>query len=84
MEINIFKEKDNLYFSVDEQEKKLMNFDNLVSLAERIVDLKDAVVYHVNSNDRSLDLYKTTIDELIKSLLSDAELLELLSEKQEN
>lgn len=30
MEINILKEKENVFFNVDGSENQLMNFDNLV------------------------------------------------------
>lgn len=84
MEINIFKEKENIFFSIDGTEKRLMNFDNLVDLSESIIKIREGFVYDIKCDDGSLELYKATIDELIKSLINDTELLELLSKKKDN
>lgn len=84
MEISIFKEKENIYFSIDGEEKQLMNFDNLVVLSEKVIDIKENFEYEIKCNDGSLELYKSTIEELINSLLSDTELLELLAIKNDN
>ncbi len=83
MEINVIKEKENVYFNVDGSENQLMNFDNLVALSQKIVDIKDDFKYQINCSDTSLELYKSTLDDLIKSLRTDADLLELLSKKDE-
>ena len=82
MEINILKEKENVFFTVDGSENQLMNFDNLVALSEKIVDIKDDFEYQINCTDGSLELYKSTIEELIKSLRNDTDLLDLLSQKE--
>ena len=84
MEINIFKEKENIFFSIDGEEKQLMNFDNLVVLSEKVIEIKEGFTYEIKCNDGSLELYKSTIEELINSLLSDTELLDLLSKKNDN
>ena len=76
MEINILKEKENVFFTVDGSKNQLMNFDNLVALSEKIE-------YQINCTDSSLELYKSTIDELIKSLRNDTDLLDLLSQKED-
>ena len=81
MEINVFKEQENIYFSVDGGSNQLMNFDNLVNLAEKIVNLKDKYVINVKCDNGSLELYRSTIEEMINSILNDTELLELLQEK---
>ena len=80
MEINILKEKENVFFTVDGSENQLMNFDNLVSLSEKIIEIKDDFEYQINCSDGSLELYKSTLDELIRSLRNDTDLLELLSQ----
>lgn len=82
MEINILKEKENVFFTVDGTENQLMNFDNLVALSEKIVNIKDDFEYQINCTDSSLELYKSTLEELIKSLRNDTDLLELLSQKK--
>ncbi|HIX81279.1 hypothetical protein [Massilimicrobiota sp. An134] len=81
MEINILKEKENVFFNVDGSENQLMNFDNLVTLSEKIVDMKDDFEYQINCSDSSLELYRSTLVELIESLRNDTDLLELLSKK---
>lgn len=81
MEINILKEKENVFFNVDGSENQLMNFDNLVTLSEKIVDMKDDFEYQINCSDSSLELYRSTLIELIESLRNDTDLLELLSKK---
>ena len=83
MEINILKEKENVFFTVDGSKNQLMNFDNLVALSEKIVEIKDCFEYQINCTDSSLELYKSTIDELIKSLRNDTDLLDLLSQKED-
>lgn len=81
MEINILKEKENVFFNVDGSENQLMNFDNLVTLSEKIVDMKYDFEYQINCSDSSLELYRSTLVELIESLRNDTDLLELLSKK---
>ena len=81
MEINILKEKENVFFNVDGSENQLMNFDNLVTLSEKIVDMKDDFEYQINCSSSSLELYRSTLVELIESLRNDTYLLELLSKK---
>lgn len=81
MEINILKEKENVFFNVDGSENQLMNFDNLVTLSEKMVDMKDDFEYQINCSDSSLELYRSTLVELIESLRNDTDLLELLSKK---
>ena len=81
MEINILKEKENVFFNVDGSENQLMNFDNLVTLSEKIVDMKDDFEYQINCSDSSLELYRSTLVELIESLRNDTDLLEILTKK---
>lgn len=84
MEIKIFKDKDNIYFKVNSEDDKLMNFDNLVELSETIIKEnfeEDSFESNINCNDSSLKLYESTIETLINSLLSDTELLELLRDR---
>ena len=57
-----------------------MNFDNLVTFSEKIIEIKDDFEYQINCSDGSLELYKLTLDELIRSLRNDTDLLELLSQ----
>ena len=84
MEIKISKDKDTVYFQVDSKNKEIMSFDALVKLAESIIHegvvSPDDVI--VSSNDSALDLYKQTIDEIVSSIITDKDLIELL-DKQE-
>ena len=84
MEIKISKDKDTVFFSVDNDTKLLMNFDNLVKLSESVISEKQnsGFDYKIICEDGSLDLYKSTMDEVLKSIMEDEELLKLLKEKE--
>ena len=87
MEIKIFteeKENKTVYFSFEDN-NYLMNFDNLVILSKKIVEDKitnPSEEFNVSA-DSSLDLYKTTLEKIIKDILTDGELLQLLTESKE-
>lgn len=84
MEIKLTKDKDAVFFSIDNDIKLLMNFDNLVKLSEIAISdkQKSEFVYKIICDDGSLDLYKSTIEEVLKSITEDTELLKLLEEKE--
>lgn len=88
MEIKIFtKEKadKNVYFSFKDNDY-LMNFDNLVILSKKIIEDKTINLseeFNVSA-DSSLDLYKTTLEKIINDVLTDEELLKLLTESKKN
>lgn len=58
MVIDIEKENEVVYFSVDKLEKKLMNFDNLVALSEKIVSIEGKFDYEIICTDSSsIDIF---------------------------
>lgn len=73
------------YLSYDDI-KCLVSFDNLVLLAKIIIDKisknKDEEI-KVEA-ESSLELYRYTIQKLVNDVISDEELLELLTKKEEN
>lgn len=86
--IRLFKgektEKNNVYFQVGENEKKLLNFDELKIFAESILnDIINSIdnEYEISA-DKGLELYKETIQNIISGLKSDLELQNLYKENQ--
>ena len=86
MEIKVFTKENadkSVYFSFKENDY-LMNFDNLVILSKKVIEdktINPSEEFNV-SVDTSLDLYKTTLEKIIKDLLTDEELLQLLTESK--
>lgn len=83
IKINLLKgqnlEKNNVYFQIDQGEKKLLNFEELKIFAESILeDIKNQ-----NNNDyeinceKGLELYKETIQNIIDGIKTDQELQRL-------
>lgn len=86
--IRLFKgektEKNNVYFQVGENEKKLLNFDELKIFATSILnDIKNSIdnEYEISA-DKGLELYKETIQNIISGIKSDLELQNLYKENQ--
>ena len=86
--IRLFKgektEKNNVYFQVGENEKKILNFDELKIFAESILnDIKNSIdnEYEISA-EKGLELYKETIQNIISGLKSDLELQNLYKENQ--
>lgn len=86
--IRLFKgektEKNNVYFQVGENEKKLLNFDELKIFAKSILnDIKNSIdnEYEISA-DKGLELYKETIQNIIYGIKSDLELQNLYKENQ--
>lgn len=86
--IRLFKgektEKNNVYFQVGENEKKLLNFDELKTFAKSILnDIINSIdnEYEVSA-DKGLELYKETIQNIISGIKSDLELQNLYKENQ--
>lgn len=86
--IRLFKgektEKNNVYFQVGENEKKLLNFDELKIFAKSILnDIKNSIdnEYEISA-DKGLELYKETIQNIISGIKSDLELQNLYKENQ--
>ncbi len=88
MEIKIFTKETadkSVYFSYNDNDY-LMNFDNLVILSKKIIEDKTINLseeFNVSA-DSSLDLYKTTLEKIINDVLTDEELLQLLTESKKN
>ena len=86
MEIKIFTKETadkSVYFSYNDNDY-LMNFDNLVILSKKIIEDKTINLseeFNVSA-DSSLDLYKTTLEKIINDVLTDEELLQLLTESK--
>ena len=75
----------SVYFSYNDNDY-LMNFDNLVILSKKIIEDKTINLseeFNVSA-DSSLDLYKTTLEKIINDVLTDEELLQLLTESKKN
>ena len=86
--IRLFKgektEKNNVYFQVGENEKKLLNFDELKIFAKNILnDIKNSIdnEYEISA-DKGLELYQETIQNIISGIKSDLELQNLYKENQ--
>lgn len=86
--IKLFKgektEKNNVYFQVGENEKKLLNFDELKIFAENILDdIKNSIdnEYEISA-DKGLELYKETFQNIITGIKSDLELQNLYKENK--
>lgn len=88
MKIEILKKDndDNIYYKIGEEIKKL-NFNNIKEISKSFLDLKkngEKTEYEVTSNNPELALYKTTLENIINSICSDDELLELYKENSES
>lgn len=88
MKIKIEKDVNNaITFSYDENEGKILNFDELLFFSKYLIHLPnfkeiepDEIIFE---NAPELELYKTTIYDLISSIQGDQELLEVISESKE-
>lgn len=85
MKIEIYKkEKDeNIYFSYDSCKDNILNFENLKNFSKMILEQKKKgkeIVYEVES-ENELALYKSTVEDVIKSIKEDEELFNLYNEK---
>lgn len=88
MKIKIKKDETNtILFSYEEVEDKILNFDELLSFSKYLITLpdfkeikQDEIIFDYAPE---LELYKTTISDLISSIQADQELLEVISESNE-
>lgn len=86
MKIEIYKKEndENIYCSYEASKDIVLNFENIKKLAKSFMDKKingEDVSYEVNSS-KELILYKNTIEDIIKNLLEDEELIKLYTEKK--
>ena len=84
MKINILKKEndENIYYELNGETKKL-NFDNIKDISKMFLEEKkkgQKIEYEVTTDMSELYLYKTTLDNIIKSICDDEELLELYKE----
>ena len=84
MKINIIKKEndENIYYELNGETKKL-NFDNIKEISKLFLkEKKDGkkIEYEVTTAMPELNLYKTTLENIIKSICDDEELLELYKE----
>lgn len=85
MKIEIYKKEadENIYFSYENKNDNILNFDNLKELSKVILEKKknnEAIECEINA-DNELSLYKSTVEEIVKSIDEDQELLNLYIEK---
>lgn len=81
MKIEIYKKSndENVYFSYEEKIDLVLNFENIKNFSKIILNNKkdgEDVKYEVTS-DTSLVLYKTTLEDVINSIINDEELFNL-------
>ena len=84
MEIKIFKEDNDerIYYSLDGTEKAVLNFENIKLIAKLFIEKKinnSNLTYTINCKD-GLDIYKSTLDQVIQSIIKDDELANLYKE----
>ena len=84
MKINIIKKEndENIYYKLNGETKKL-NFDNIKEISKMFLENKKdgkKIEYDVTTDMPELNLYKTTLENIIKSVCDDEELLELYKE----
>lgn len=89
MKITIYnKENDeNIYFKINDEEssEKKLNFEALKNLSTEFLEFKKTGIgtdYTIECNN-AFDLYKTTLDNVLKSVIEDEELYTLYNEKEE-
>lgn len=85
MKIEIFKKEndENIYFSYENCEDNILNFDNLKELSRLILEKKknsESIKCEIDA-DNELSLYKSTVEEIVNNINEDQELLNLYIEK---
>ena len=83
MKIEIYKKEndENIYVNYNDKEK-ILNFDNLKELSKIFLEKSinnDDTSYSFDCNPE-LNLYKNTVDDVIKSVIEDEELKNLYKE----
>lgn len=85
MKIEIFKKEndENIFFSYEDKEAEILNFDNLKELSKLILEKKknkESIKCEIKA-ENELSLYKSTVADIVKSIDEDDELLRLYVEK---
>lgn len=88
MKIYLFKKENDeeIYYKVDETDDEfILNFEKIKVLSKSILDnivSGNEFNIEVNVQDSSLDIYKTTLENVFKSIKDDEELQRLYKENQ--
>lgn len=88
MKIYLFKKEneEEIYYKVDETEDEfVLNFEKIKELSKNIlnnIDSEKEFNIEVNVQDSSLDIYKTTLENVFKSIKEDEELQQFYKENQ--
>lgn len=88
MRIYLFKKENDeeVYYKIDDIETEYtLNFEKIKELSKLLLDSKLAgkeLEIEVTVQDNSLDIYKTTLENVFKSINEDEDLYELYSENQ--
>ena len=85
MKIEIYKKEndENVYYKIDNLNERRLNFDNIKEISKAFLDKKksnESTEYEISVKSSDLELYKTTLSDVINSILDDEELLKLYSE----
>jgi len=86
--LNIYKNDEKVVFKLNEEEEKEMTFDNLKVFANYVLsnmiteDGKNIFPMEYECEDGTLILYKNTFMEIISSIISDEELIQILNDKE--
>jgi len=85
MKIEIYKKEndENVYYTIDNLNERRLNFDSIKEISKEFLDKKknnENTEYEISVKTSDLELYKTTLSDVINSILDDEELLKLYSE----
>lgn len=85
MKIEIYKKEndENVYYTIDNLNERRLNFDSIKEISKGFLDKKknnESTEYEISARTSDLELYKTTLSDVINSILDDEELLKLYSE----
>jgi len=86
MKITITKKEndENIYFEFDKNEK-ILNFENIKGISVSMLDKKikgETTEYEIITTDSSLNLYKSTLKNIIDNVINDEELIKLYKSKK--
>lgn len=88
MKIQIFK-KDNdtdVYYKDEQGSEFKLNFDQIKNIAKKFIELKisgQSLDYKIEVETPDLELYKTTLENVIKSVIDDEELVKIYNSSKD-
>ena len=88
MKITIFK-KDNdtdVYYKGEQENEFKLNFDQIKIIAKKIIELKisgQSFDYEIEVKTPDLELYKNTLENVIKSIKDDEELIKIYNSSKD-